>query len=419
MWYRILSAWVATLAGSGLVMADGSTPMAPSPLFGGHQPAATPPTATSPLFGGHQLSSQADTAIAAESEAVGPRVWGEVDYLLMFERRQRVPLLVGTLKDSLVNTADGVSSTATPLYPTNGRISFGGINGLSARIGGQVADGFGLDIGGFALERSSLERTFTSEGTPSLIRNYTSGATGRGVNFFVAKIAPNDYAGAVRVQADSQLWGIDANFRRPWYHLFADRTDLLAGVRYLNLRESLNIDNASFFPNGGVIAVSDSFRTQNHIYVAQVGLQSFWYGSGRWDLNYFGKIGLGGASQRVEIAGSNFFSGLPDQNTGLYTQANNIGNFERNKFVAVGELGLKLGYRITERLHAQVGYNVLYVSSVVRPGPAIDPVVNDSKLRFVKDPPADSGSPRPTFSFARASTDFYAQGLTLGLSLQY
>ena len=418
MWYRILSAWVATLAGSGLVMAD--TPMATSPLFGGHQPAAAPSTATNSLFGAHQLSSQADSAIAADPEAVGPRVWGEVDYLLWFERRQRVPLLVGTLKDSLVNSAESVSSTETnPLYPTNGRVSFGGINGLSARIGGQVADGFGLDIGGFALERSSLEREFRSEGSPSLIRTYTSAVQGKGINFFVAKIAPNGYAGAIRVQADSQLWGIDANFRRPWYHLIADRTDLLAGVRYLNLRESLNIDNAAFFPNGNVIGISDNFRTQNHIYVAQIGLQSYWYGSGRWDLNYFGKIGLGGASQRVEIDGVNFIGGLPDQNTGLYTQANNIGVFERNKFVAVGELGLKLGYRITERLHAQVGYNVLYVSSVVRPGPAIDPVINDSKLRYLANRPADSADPRPTFTFARASTDFYAQGLTLGLSLQY
>ncbi len=419
MWYRILSAWVATLAGSGLVMADGTPPMATSPLFGGHQPAAAASTATNPLFGAHQVSSQADSAIAAEPEAVGPRIWGEVDYLLWFERRQRVPLLVGTLKDSLVNTADGVSSTATPLYPTNGRISFGGINGLSARIGGQVADGFGLDIGGFALERSSIERTFSSSGSPSLLATFTRPGDGRGVNLFFAKLPPNGYAGSIRVEADSQLWGIDGNVRRPWYHLVADRTDLLSGFRYVNLHENLSINNRSDLSDGSILRVTDQFRTQNHIYVAQIGLQSYWYGSGRWDLNYFGKIGLGGASQRVEIAGNNTLTGFEDEKTGLYTQASNIGNYERNKFVAVGELGLKLGYRITERLHAQAGYNVLYVSSVVRPGPALDPVVNDANITYVANPPADPINRRPAFSFARASTDFYAQGLTLGLSLQY
>ncbi len=165
--------------------------------------------------------------------------------------------------------------------------------------------------------------------------------------------------------------------------------------------------------------MSDHFRTRNEIYVGQVGFQSFWQGSGRFDLEYTVKFGLGGAKQRVEISGNNTLTGFPDENTGLYTQAGNIGVFERDKFVAVGEIGFKLGYRITPRVSFQAGYSILWVSSVVRPGLAIDPAVNDSNIRFVADPPADAINRRPTFDFGRASSDFFAQGLTAGFAIRY
>ncbi len=405
MWHRILSAWVSTLAGTGLAMAADALPSRlPVPV----------PTEPAPC-----LSPEADAAILAEAPPAGPRVWAEADYLLWFERRQGVPLLVGSVPDAMVNTPGGLTGPATPLYPTNGRIDFGAINGVGGRVGGQLSERLGLDIGGFVLERSSLERSFRSPGSPSLVRTYIQPSRGLVQNLLSAKIDPNGYPGSVRVDADTRLWGLDGNVRLPWYRFLADRNDLLLGFRYLNLREGLSINDRADLAGGQVAnTVSDNFRTQNHIYVAQVGMQSYWSGR-RWGLEYFAKLGVGGASQRVEIFGNNTLTGLPDENTGLYTQRTNIGTFERDKTVAVGEIGFKLGYRITERVNIHAGYNILYVSSVVRPGAALDRVVNDSNIRFVADPPADPISRRPEFDFHRASTDFFAQGLVAGLSFQY
>lgn len=339
--------------------------------------------------------------------------------MLWFERRQRVPLLVGSLPDSMVNTPDGTSSPATPLYPTNGRIDFRAISGLSARVGGRVNDQLGFDIGGFVLERSTIDRSFSSPGSPSLIRTYIQPTDTRGINLFFAKLDPNGYAGSIRVQADSELYGIDGHARTPWYHVFADRSDLLVGLRYINLNENLNITSGVVFPEGSTLDVADNFRARNHIYAGQVGFQSYWSNNGRFDLNYFAKLGVGGASQRVEISGSNSETGSPDEASGLYVQPSNAGVYERTKFVMIGEIGFKLGYRFTERVHAQVGYNILYVSSVVRPGLALDPVVNDANIRFVAEPVADPINRRPAFDFSRASSDFYAQGLTVGFTIQY
>ena len=251
------------------------------------------------------------------------------------------------------------------------------------------------------------------------MRTYILPATGVLQNLFSAKIDPNGYAGSVRVRADSRFWGVDGNARTPWYTVFADRNDLLVGFRYLDLEENLNIDDRAEFGGGGVNTVSDNFRTRNRIYVGQVGFQSHWASSGRLNLGYFAKFGVGGASQRVDISGNNTLTGLPDERTGLYTQATNTGSFERSKLVAVGEIGFKFGYSITERISAQVGYNILYVSSVVRPGLALDSAVNDANIRFVADPTPDAINRRPTFDFGRASSDFYAQGLTVGLSIGY
>ncbi len=409
MWYRRLAAVSAVLAVGNSSFAAEPPPASPNAIYNSIRrdpaPVATP---------------EVESILVDDLQPARPKVWAEADYLLWFERRQRVPLLVGTLPDSMVNTADRQSSPANPLYPTNGRIDFGAISGLSARVGCQLSDRLGLDFGGFVLERSSIERSFASPGSPSLVRTYILPATGVLQNLFSAKIDPNGYPGSVRVDADTRFWGIDGNARTPWYTIFADRNDLLAGFRYLDLQENLGINDRSDLGGGRVVnTVSDNFHTQNRIYVAQIGLQSYFAGSGRFDLGYSAKFGVGGASQRVDISGSNTLTGLPDERTGLYSQATNIGSYERSKLVAVGEIGFKLGYGITERVRAQVGYNILYVSSVVRPGLALDSAVNDANIRYVANPTPDAVNRRPAFDFGRASSDFYSQGLTVGLSIGY
>jgi hypothetical protein len=86
----------------------------------------------------------------------------------------------------------------------------------------------------------------------------------------------------------------------------------------------------------------------------------------------------------------------------------------RDEAGVVPELNVRLAYQVTPRLAACVGYTFLYWSDVVRAGDQIDQTVNAT---LIPPPAAPSGPARPAFGFR--STDFWAQGLDLGLELHY
>jgi hypothetical protein len=84
----------------------------------------------------------------------------------------------------------------------------------------------------------------------------------------------------------------------------------------------------------------------------------------------------------------------------------------------VPELGLKLGYQITPNIKFTVGYSFLYWSEVVRPGDQINPFVNSNFLAPRSSFPGGVPGPQaPTF--VGKTTDFWAQGVSLGLEFKY
>ena len=77
---------------------------------------------------------------------------------------------------------------------------------------------------------------------------------------------------------------------------------------------------------------------------------------------------------------------------------------------------MNVGYDVTPHLRAFVGYNFLYVSSVVRPGDQVDRIIDPSRLPVPAAlagnlPPANTGRPLVPFK----ATDFWAQGINFGL----
>ena len=86
-------------------------------------------------------------------------------------------------------------------------------------------------------------------------------------------------------------------------------------------------------------------------------------------------------------------------------------------FAVVPELGINVGYQINPLWRVFVGYNFLYLSDVVRPGNQIDRVVNTTQLPSVLGPGMLVGPARPTF--VMKGTDFWAQGLSVGLEFRY
>ena len=93
-------------------------------------------------------------------------------------------------------------------------------------------------------------------------------------------------------------------------------------------------------------------------------------------------------------------------------QQTNIGDYQRDVFAMIPELGVTIGYYLTPRLHATVGYTFLYMSNVVRPGGVIDTELNLSQLDG-----ALNGAPHPLFTWQ--STDAWAQGVNFGLDYRF
>jgi Putative beta barrel porin-7 (BBP7) len=140
-------------------------------------------------------------------------------------------------------------------------------------------------------------------------------------------------------------------------------------------------------------------------------------------------VAVGNTQQTVDLTGGTSVQvGTAPSQGGqgglLVLQGTNLGRYTRNEFSVVPEVGLTLGYQVTSWCRATVGYNFLYWTNVLRPGGTIDRGVNATYQPFSPIAPGtsvggalagDPARPAPIFN----STDFWAQGLTLGLEFRW
>ncbi len=195
-----------------------------------------------------------------------------------------------------------------------------------------------------------------------------------------------------------------------------DRVDWIVGYRYLDLDDSIVIaQNLTAF-GGDTAASSDRFRSSNEFNGLQLGV-AYQSNFRRASLESLIRVAVGNNTQSINILGSTVIteSGVTENlNAGLLAQRTNIGTFERKQFTMIPELGLTLGIRVRDWLHATVGYSVLYYPSVVRAGDQIDTDVNSTLLG--PNTPF-SGAPRPRFRFVES--DYWAHGINLGVEFRF
>jgi hypothetical protein len=341
---------------------------------------------------------------------------------LWFLQTQSVPSLAERIPNSAIGTGGVVAANARErLFPETQNLRMGAINGYRLNAGIRLTPEAAIDGNFFWLENKTISDTFAESGaagTSGLARVYTQAGTNSTIHLDTA--LPGQYGGSIALNAASQFWGYDGNLRWDTYRLFSDRTEALLGYRYFELEESLSIVDRSNFNNGSTSIVEDHFATRNKFYGGQIGAHSRFYGP-KWSLDFIGKFAIGGVRQSVDIAGSNSFilanGTVNREEAGLFARSPNIGSFSRNKFAVAAESTVMLGYNVTDNIRLQVGYNSIWMSSVVRAGEMINPTVNDSRVRFVANPAA-SNADEPAFRWNRAS-DFYAQGLIVGATIGY
>jgi hypothetical protein len=300
---------------------------------------------------------------------------------------------------------------------------------------------WGVEASGFFLGNSTQRFTTSSLGLPFLGRpivdvgpllqngaaNPFAGleSTERVAEPIIPGLNPSGLAGHIDVERKSNFWGYDVNLRRGLVCCDSGYLDFLFGYRQLGLDESLTITEHLATTNGTNMrtVVRDRFETNNRFYGGQVGLAGE-YRFGMWSLGFMSKVALGNTQEVSHL------SGFTSQAVGfappvvlpgglLVQPGTNMFSQMHNKFSVVPETGLTLGYQIRPWCRFTVGYNFLYWSNTIRPGGLVDRAVNTSilPLSLVGGVPGAAVPARPAPLFN--SSDFWAQGLTLGLEFRF
>lgn len=381
-------------------------------------PGYGPPPVAGPTFGGMP-------PIIPVQPTIAERFYIRGEYLHWWTEGMEAPPLVTT------SPAGTPRAQAAVLGEPNTTVLFGGEelngdtdNGFRVRSGLWLTpqNSFGIEGEYFQLFGQDDSFAASGDGAPILGRPFfditNDQETAQLVSF------PGVVAGDVRVSTETDLQSIllnarvalDAGSRTP-YPVFPppNRIDWLVGYRYLELNDSLAIvDNLeSLDPDApGTVVASESFRTSNEFHGLQLGvlhqlnLNRFW-------LESMLRVALGNNTQNVRVRGTTAIteSGITETYTGnLLAQRTNIGDREEDEFTMIPELGLTLGFRLTERLHATVGYSVLYFPNVVRAAEQIDTDVNPNLIPPEADPFTGSLRPRPLFE----TNNYWAHGLSAG-----
>ncbi len=350
------------------------------------------------------------------------RFWGRAEYLLWWIKDGRTPVLVsGSPAGTPLATAGLVGlPSAVPLY--GGDINYNALSGgrFTLGVGVPYFNNLGLESTFFYLGQRNTGFFVGSNGNPILARPVGNIVSGNQEAQLVA--FPGVVTGSVGVTSSTQLWGIEGNLRHRLLCGCNGYLDVLGGFRYLQLNESLMItENLTQLATGANIVLVDSFTTKNQFYGGQIGID----GEYRvWRRVYVGgtfKLAMGVMHEMVGINGATAFTvpGVAPVTFpgGLLALPTNIGNYSHDHFAVIPEVGLRLGYQITNNLRVFVGYNFLYASNVVRPGDQISPVINRSQqpTAFGPSPLVGASAPVPLFR----QTGFWAQGVNFGLEFRY
>jgi hypothetical protein len=345
-------------------------------------------------------------------------LYGSADYLVWWMKQTPLPPLV-TRGDLTANPNAGI------LGAPGTEVVFGGNS-----VGGQPFSGgrvtLGASLGGdpaFGIEGTFLffeqRSTLFSASEPSDGRVFVGqpfqdiGLTP--VRGNVLPVSGAGLTGAVDASVLQRLYGAEANAR---VALGGDGLclSLLGGFRFLAEDEGLNLATDSTDLAGFRSRSAESFTAHNRFYGGQVGAVAGWRSGSGLAVEVVGKIALGCTDEVVNIHGTTVNSD-PFTNTtvsapvSLLAQGSNSGHHDRNEFAVVPEVGVKVGYQLSDQVTVTVGYSLLYLSALARPGEQIDLATTAP----VVGAPATLAHP----AFLNRSSDFWAQGVSFGLEFRY
>jgi hypothetical protein len=363
--------------------------------------------------------------------------WVRGEYLLWWPRGMNIPPLVTTSPTGTARADAGVlGEPATRILLGDEEINDHDMSGFRIRSGFWLDPTRSIGIEGdyFFLDQSGSHFEYSSLGSPIIARPFFDVLAGQETASLVA--FPGVIRGDLTVDAETQLQSAGGRLR---FNLGEGplacldpalcqvggmqgtgyRVDGLLGYRYLQLEDSLRITERSTSLQSnlpGSFHIRDFFETRNEFHGGEVGMM-YEVLSGPWVLDFLVKVAIGsnrqvvratGQSDITEAGATTSFSG------GTLVQRTSAGEFARNRFAMIPELGANLGYQLTPNWRATAGYSLLYMGGVVRAGDQVDLDLNPNL--FPPEVSPFSGPLRPRVLFRE--TDFWAHGLSVGLELR-
>lgn len=350
--------------------------------------------------------------------AMHDRVWVRADYLMWWTRSNGYPALLTT------GPADSAQNQAGVLGNPDTEILVGevGLN-QNLRNGGRLnfgtwfdrANTVGIDFTYLGLARQAEEIQRTSDGSQILARPFFNVETGLQDSHLLS--FPDLVTGGATISSATELQGGEVLLRRALCRAPNYRVDMMVGYRFQRLKEKLRIAEAVVDVDGNSLTALDEFGTINDFHGGELGV-AIQRRFCRWTLDSTMKLAIGNTHTRATIDGQTVTTpadaapGDP-QAGGFLALPTNIGVHEGNRLAVIPELAVNLGYNLTPRLRAIVGYTFVYWSSVTRPGNLVDLDINPSQF----PPEVSTTATRP--AYAQRTTDFWAQGINLGLDFRF
>jgi hypothetical protein len=445
---------LSALAGAGLALAQ--PPATPGRVSVVGPPAATAPAApgtahvavpaapgsahvavpAAPIFDPGPSEAAPEVAIGGEWEGHGSgrAVFLNLDYMLWFIQDAPSQLPLATTGPAGGFAALGDPGTSTLIGGED--IDYNQFSGLRLTAGvWRCHDfpGLGFEVSAFLLEQRADGVGVASAALPSGILGRPFLDANLGVENVRLLGLPGSFDGGISVENRVRFWGAELTPVLTLYRNRCFRFDATAGARYLDLDESMTISDTSRLQAGGlttfaggVVAapgltlVSDRFFARNHFTGGTLGGR-FVFDYKALSVTLSGSVALGGNVQTVNIDGDTTLLTATTPPAvvrgGLLTTVSNISRNEMTEFAVVPEVGVKVCYCLTSWLKASLGYNVIYINDVVRPGDQVDRTVNLAGVPTSPTFGMPGGPARPAPRFD--GTSFTAHGLSLGLGVTY
>lgn len=324
-----------------------------------------------------------------------------------------------------------LGATSTSILYGGDSLNGGSSNGGRLRTGWWFRQGaWSLETEFFRFKTSSDTFASNSDGDPLLARPFVDIVSGSQTSRVIANSLFGSPTGSVAVFSNTRLESGLINGRISLIPLGMlgcndgcdppDRVDWIVGYRVLRLKDNLGIaDQRESLAVGGteLVSTADAFSTKNSFSGLQLGVVYQTHFRRAW-MESMIRVAIGNNRQTTSIQGGTNVSGpsgTANYTGGLLAQRSNIGTYQNKEFTMIPELGLNFGFRVTQCLHATIGYNLLYFPNVVRASEQIDPDVNPGLI-----PPEVAvltGAFRP--AHRSIENDYWAHGLNFGAALRF